>query len=713
MIKKVMDTGPEEITVEFLIKHRFSSLSKTLQRKIVKDGRVIPANFSLEQKCKSFTRHFSRGEFDKRTWLCASEASLYCWSCLLFGTTAVTWNKTGFKDLKHFDESATRHSKSEQHLRTSITLATFLTTPSIDLLLVQQEQLKKTQHNQKVERNREILKRLIDIACSLCKQELPFRGHDESSESHNRGHYIESMMLLSYYDSTLREHMSSSSVFTGTSNHIQNDLIASIRKVVSDEVMERISKSPFIAIQADETTDVASHSQLSLIVRIVNEGVSSEHFLGFFDVSSDRTAEAVSRIIIEQLSVVGCKEKVVGQTYDGAAVMSSELRGVQRKVRDVFPHATFVHCCSHALNLVLSQSLQALPECKLFFANIQGLANFFSHSTKRSIKLEETVKRRLPRVVVTRWNFHGRLVHVIEHELDGLRTFFDDMLNDPQNWDSATLASAFGYRNTLYDFTFVFFLKLFSRIFAQSDILYDILQKKSFDPVYCSAKVKDFKLFLLNETRNFDSVWLSAFDLGEPETKLRRTVTRERFQRVQNKIIENLTDNITIRFSGLDRLDFMMLLNPEKYIQYSAEFPVALLSSLDSAYPNLFDISALRGELFVTYTSKDFSGKYPYELCSTLASNRLSEVFPQLYRLCCLVICIPSTSASVERSFSKLKRIKSSHRNTMDQKRLSDLSIVSIEWEILRDLHKSRKAFHESVIKDFAKKDRRMDFHYQ
>jgi hypothetical protein len=55
------------------------------------------------------------------------------------------------------------------------------------------------------------------------------------------------------------------------------------------------------------------------------------------------------------------------QTYDGAAVMSGHIGGVQTLMRQQYPFAYFVHCAAHRLNLVLSQAVSSISHCKVFF----------------------------------------------------------------------------------------------------------------------------------------------------------------------------------------------------------------------------------------------------------------------------------------------------------------------------------------------------------
>lgn len=101
------------------------------------------------------------------------------------------------------------------------------------------------------------------------------------------------------------------------------------------------------------------------------------------------------------------------------------------------------------------------------------------------------------------------------------------------------------------------------------------------------------------------------------------------------------------------------------------------------------------------------------QLIEHIKNHELTDALSEINKLAHLVCTIPFSTASVERSFSALKRIKNYSRNSMHQDRLSNLSIISIEKELLSYLQ-SKPTFYEDVINDFVKNcDRRMDFVYK
>ncbi|GFT25325.1 zinc finger MYM-type protein 1 [Trichonephila clavipes] len=70
------------------------------------------------------------------------------------------------------------------------------------------------------------------------------------------------------------------------------------------------------------------------------------------------------------------------------------------------------------------------------------------------------------------------------------------------------------------------------------------------------------------------------------------------------------------------------------------------------------------------------------QLIQYILENNLEEIYPNIYITIRIMLIVPVSTASAERSFSKLKLIKTYLRNTMSQERLSALSFLSIEAEI-------------------------------
>ncbi|GFX95945.1 zinc finger MYM-type protein 1 [Trichonephila clavipes] len=70
------------------------------------------------------------------------------------------------------------------------------------------------------------------------------------------------------------------------------------------------------------------------------------------------------------------------------------------------------------------------------------------------------------------------------------------------------------------------------------------------------------------------------------------------------------------------------------------------------------------------------------QLIQYILENNLEEIYPNVYITIRIMLTVPVSTASAERSFSKLKLIKTYLRSTMSQELLSALSVLSIEAEI-------------------------------
>lgn len=490
--------------IENVLEKSFSSRMFVEKHSIVCSGRPTP-DLKITTIIKRCTRHFSNQFYDKFLWLtgCCKTNKLYCWPCLLFATEKSIWNTSGFSDMNNLSKAGIRHGKeSSSHLTATMALKMF-GRHRIENLLDSARSISIKNFNDKVNENRHILKCLIDVTCHLACQELAFRGNDESPSSLNRGNFIETLNLLSEYNPTLKNHFSNSTVFSGFSSEIQNDLISSIAFVLSEQIRREIENTDYVGLMLDETTDVSNKSQLSIIFRYIKKEIVVERFLGFVDVSLERSAQSLFDFIIPLLKKENVFKKLVSQSYDGAAVMSGNSKGLQIKVRELIPHAHYIHCFAHKLNLVLSQSCSQINACSSFFKNLYSFVNFFNHSTKRAAALNEVIKKKIPTAAPSRWEYNGRVVQTIFDLKNDLIYFLENLLENEHSWDGEAALQSRGLLHILNDKEFIILLYFFNKFFPQSEVLFQILQKKTNDIQYCILQISKFKISITDVVKNF------------------------------------------------------------------------------------------------------------------------------------------------------------------------------------------------------------------
>ena len=165
----------------------FHTLEYNDKVKIKTEGRPVP-KIDIE-KPNGKVSVFNTTWYQRYPWLTASVTTnrLYCWPCLLVGKSQ-TWSVQGFSDLKNLDRATKRHDKCNYHVGAAIRLKLLGSVP-VDQLVDEGARLQVAQHNAKVRRNRDTLKRLIDATASLGMQELAFRGRDEGPNLDNKGNY--------------------------------------------------------------------------------------------------------------------------------------------------------------------------------------------------------------------------------------------------------------------------------------------------------------------------------------------------------------------------------------------------------------------------------------------------------------------------------------------------------------------------------------------
>nr|CAH7742391.1 unnamed protein product [Callosobruchus chinensis] len=562
-------------------------------------------------------------------------------------------------------------------------------------------------HNNKVEKNRHILKRIISCVKFCSAFDLALRGHDESEFSENQGIFKELINFTAELDNTLKEHLRTATVFKGTSNTIQNEILESMLQVCREEICKQIEKADYLSIQCDETTDVSNYCQMVLILRYFNEGSICEHFWGFIRIK-DKTATGLKTCIENEIDplVLKTPQKLIAQTYDGANVMSGVNNGVQAQIKIKYPNAHFIHCYAHQLNLIMQKSASQNAKVRVFFNNLSAIPVFFSNSSHRCDILQEIINKRLPRAVITRWNYNIRIVNFVHENREKLIEVFEEIESRCEK--SITSNEASGIRRALEDPEFIFWLELFHKILPQVDILYNQLQSKNKDTVQLQKDLIIFEKSISNIRNETDSIQNSV-ESEFPTFKRRRTDDNFRSV-IAKEVCDTITTQMKDRFSFRGHLQAAYLLNKDKYSEFAKKFPVTVLNEVASFYPMLSK-SRLKTELEIIYSREDLKEIVgAMNLLSFILENNLNETFIETSKILKIIVTTPMTTAEAERTFSTLKRIKTFLRNTMLNDRLNALVMMSINRNLVHQINN----FDDKVMEKFiSMKDRRADFNFK
>jgi hypothetical protein len=122
-------------------------------------------------------------------------------------------------------------------------------------------------------------------------------------------------------------------------------------------------------------------------------------------------------------------------------------------------------------------------------------------------------------------------------------------------------------------------------------------------------------------------------------------------------------------------------------------------------YANLVDTQSVPNEL-KRWQAKWREAQYEDQQLPKNALDSLENCSPCFYpnvrKLLLILATLPVTTASAERSFSTLRRLKTYLRSTMTENRLSSLALLNIHQDIVLS--------PEEVMDVFANGNRRMDF---
>ena len=658
-------------------------------------------------------RSFVSKWYDTYKWLEYSvlEDAAYCFACRHFHNGRSTKNafvSEGFSFWKNGAMTLTTHNTSAIH--------------KLCMELWKESKIRE-QHGSKIVKsfgndktiaeNREYIRGVIETLIITCRQNIAQRGHRENPSTKNRGNFLELLSYLGKFNPIIKKKSDTlPSCAKYTHHDIQNEIIEIMARVVKNQICDEVRAAENFAIMVDETKDISKTEQISIVLRYLYESEIHESFLGFV-AAEGLTADKLYAQIKEVLATCGIDRNLcIGQCYDGAAVMSGCKNGVQKKFRADVPQAVYVHCFNHRLNLVLVDCVHDIQNAAEFFEAMESLYVFFAGSVphdefvkkqKEMSPSKQTIE--LKRLSDTRWSCQEAACKAVKETLPAMCSTLYDVAKD-KNAKRAVSAKSM---QSLIDFPFVITLVIMTSLLHVTKTLSDQLQSPKLQLASAIDLVKAVVATLTDARcpEEFEKLWLEGNALWDKIVSVKKT--RQVRQRQQSRlfddfvveaplgqretledstefctqvyypVIDILITEINERFSDISCAVFegISALNPKsaKFLDYE------LLSKMALHYG--INTTDLEGELRLVRRMLDkkrqdrgIEVSTPMDLANALEPHR--DILIDVYRLVCISVTLPVTSASCERSFSALKIIKNYLRNTSGHERTSNISVLSV-----------------------------------
>ena len=682
-------------------------------------------------------RKFNSGWFDRFKWLEYSVRAdrVFCFPCRVFGKNSehdlhsVPFQSGGFCDWKNateYNHGLPKHERCGEHMKNAQAWQEYKTAKPIDAQLDRQRayqlQAAKLERSERFDASSTI----IDVAVTLARLRLPFRGHDETCDSTNRGVFREIIDLLSRYHAPLHNHIVKSSQNpkgypSYLSAESQNDIIHCAASAIRERIISEVQKAKYFSVCMDTTPDESRTDQLSIIVRYVHvDGFPKEALLSL-SAAPKGDGETLYNLLLTTLSRYNLDfRKIRGQGYDGCSSMTGQYRGVKSRLLEVNSRAYFVHCYAHRLNLVIVDTVSKNTLSRNFFGVVGQLYAFIEGSAKRhglfrtvqqQLQEEDTVSTderiyTLHSLSATRWSCRADNCVTLVKVLPAVKATLEHIVDDDL-YDRETGANALSLLKCI-DFQFCLVLCVMADILSEAQVVSKYLQSDTMNVAAASLAVEGL-LASIQAKRSesaFAKFWDAAVTMGhsiaieynEPRT---RKVSRRLDDLWANEATITGRDQLRTTFFYVS-LDLMTSALIDRYSSQT----LPLLKSVASLHsPELSKVDELltlatfyEGDISMKYLKEEYSlmnrclqqSSEPVKglsaMYSWLLQSDISSMCPSVTELYKLVLTLPATSCSNERSFSVLKFVKNRLRTTMGQIRLEDLMILAVEAEQTQNL---------------------------
>ena len=179
-----------------------------------------------------------------------------------------------------------------------------------------------------------------------------------------------------------------------------------------------------------------------------------EHFLEIIHLKR-ADAETIYSSLVDCLKLKNLQvKKIVGMGFDGANTFTGNRAGVQARVKKLAPHALFVHCHCHILQLACVQAANETPGIKHVYVTLTALWKFFHYSPKRTESLKQVQcildlsELKIVKPSDTQGLAHERCVKGVKSSYAAIMAALDNIHETTHEPEALGLSRALGKHNT-------------------------------------------------------------------------------------------------------------------------------------------------------------------------------------------------------------------------------------------------------------------------
>ncbi|XP_060879055.1 uncharacterized protein LOC132951270 [Metopolophium dirhodum] len=440
-------------------------------------------------------------------------------------------------------------------------------------------------------------------------------------------------------------------------------------------IINDVKEAPFYSVMADTTPDISHKDCLAICVRYPRNGEAVERLLEVAE-GKDKTGLGTGTEIIDILTKNSlCTNNLAFQSYDYASNMSGSINGAQANVSKIVGHnVIYIPCQAHRINTFIEHG-SSNKRYSILCKEMSDLDNVLQ--LRNLSKTTWTARAESIKAVWCSFEAICDSLHYISSHQDA----YDRMTRTKAHETLETKHLSLVDAATLIDTT----IKILEEINLDTNSMNNLIDSAiAFSTTLGINPENDFKI---HHRHKKPPTWLDKNSKTQVEFNM-HTFYRKEFKCVLSTFINLSKDNLKKCIDVILPL-YKLFSVPFKKEDISIENVknALLLFPPNSSLAKCKDAEAVQAELEILRSLEikpDLTTANIFEKC-----EEIKHILPLAKTVCDLALTAPVSVATNERTFSKLKLIKTHLRSTISDSRLNSLMILSIEKDVVDKLNLS------------------------